>query len=131
MVTFQFENEYVSAQELFDLLKREHLTEEIEVRVVRPEKEGLSGLNDFLEFIFNPERLADKVYGAVISMIVKRCVDAVKDYPFAKPHVVVKFSDRPEKKIMWSIGADKFSEELIACMDTEKVVKTTFKAFND
>jgi len=128
MLTIQFESEDFTAQELKEYLEQQGLLQEIEASIVPAKKEGLSNLQDLLEFLMGNE-FASEILKEVLKEMVKFAFKKASDIAFSKPHILVRFSNNMEKKILYEgKGESTIVQELMDCFDNNDVVRVIFKS---
>lgn len=128
MVTIELISEDFSAQELLLHLEEQKVLGQVDVRISKAQKEGLSVLHDVVQFVFSEENAKELVKEALL-VSLGYALEKSKQYVMPKPHILVKYSNGQSKKIWYEGKSDKaIVQELMADVVEGEVTRVFFKS---
>ena len=128
MITIQLVSEDFSAQDLLAYLEEKNVTQDLNIGIVKAEKEGLSLLHDALEFVFSDE-MGREMAKEILKEALKFAGKKALEYASPDEHILIKYSNGQSKKIFYKGKSEAvISRELLAEIGDGEVVKVMFKS---
>lgn len=128
MIIIQLVSEDFSAQELMEELHQDGLSQKIGANIISAQKEGLSNLHDYIEFVWQNEVGRALVIDGLIRS-VGFALKKANEFAFPDPHILVRFRNGQSTKILCNGKSNAtIVKELMAHIDEGEVVRVIFKS---
>ncbi len=127
MVTIQLVSDDFSAQELTKYLDQQGVTKELDASIVKSKKEGLSVMQDAVQFVIEHQDEIKLVLsiGTTLPFALKKAYEFVSP----APHILIKYGHGQEQKILYEGKSDTaIVTELQAEINDGEEVRVIFKS---